>query len=105
VSAASLPTTEPAPARPKVFLYANGAAGVGVKGAALAEDGTILGTYACSSLRWLQRDLQTTAFQEKYSAHYPDGFELVWLGETPERDEAWRAAIERHQRIAKEPQS
>jgi hypothetical protein len=77
---------------PKVFIFSNGPCGVGVKGAAIAEDGTVIATWACSSLRWLQRDLRSVSALAKYSAHYPDGFELEWVGD-PKAHEGCKAAI------------
>lgn len=65
-----------------------------VTGLALAEDGTGLCAHISSDPKWAQHDmgLTSTWHHDAYKAHYPDGFELVWIAD-PEHDERWQAAL------------
>lgn len=53
-------------------------------GAAVAEDGAGLAEHISSSEEWCRRDMQHAAKREIYAAHYPDGYDLIWLGFEPD---------------------
>lgn len=80
--------------KPKIFLFCEATGrGTGavhgstpngdVIGSALAEDGTFLAQHLSSSVDFSKHDLGFTSSQkhELYNAHYPQGFELVWIDE------------------------
>lgn len=71
----------------KILLYTYTPADCrGVIGVALAEDGTGLARHLSTSPNWARYDLTQPAHQATYAAHYPAGYELVWLGHEPDAD-------------------
>ena len=56
----------------------------GVVGVALAEDGTGLARHLSTSTNWARHDLTLPEHLSAYAAHYPTGYELVWLGHEPD---------------------
>lgn len=83
----------------KIFVFCTGRVPKAVArfvGAAVAEDGTEIGTRMSSSMRWLKMDMgigTSGGMHEKYAAHYPQGYELVWV-EHPDNFAPLRAAID-----------
>jgi hypothetical protein len=68
--------------KPKIFLYCYKIGNGGdVIGCALAEDGSGLASHLSSNEAWAQHDMGLTSNwkHEFYQAHYPDGFEVVWV--------------------------
>lgn len=69
----------------KILLYTYTPADCrGVIGVALAEDGAGLAQHLSTSPNWARYDLTQPAHQATYAAHYPAGYELVWLGHEPD---------------------
>ena len=72
---------------PKVYVFvADRCLSGDMVGAAMAEDGTVLGRHICSNESWLRHDLHDRpAGRSACEAHYPDGYDLVVLpeGEVP----------------------
>lgn len=59
-----------------------------VFGVALAEDGAGLAEHLSSNEVWSKYDMTATPGKlEAYAKHYPDGYDLVWLGFEPPLDE------------------
>ena len=55
-----------------------------VIGYALCEDGTNLASHLCSDEYYVPHDMgmgDSIWKHETYDKHYPDGYELVWVGE------------------------
>jgi hypothetical protein len=68
--------------KPKIFCWVN--SGVETEWqivVAMAEDGTSLASHCSSSEHWAKHDIGITSDRkhEKYRAHYPDGYEIVWV--------------------------
>lgn len=74
---------EPDNGLPKVFVFCNDTSPLGCIGVALAEDGTYLAGHASSSEAWLKHDMGVTGTwkHDKYSEHYPGGYEVVYVPE------------------------
>ncbi len=95
-------------AKPKIFItVASRLRTDHLSGVALAEDGVLLASYVSSNETRLQHDLGigSTKQHSKYTEHYPDGYELVWvstneLGARSNRD--FEAAYQRRMQIVKE---
>lgn len=83
-------------ATPKIYVFRAGSSAAGYTYTALAEDGALLLEHVAGDDRVGQHDLGVTSElqHEKYSEHYPDGFEVVWL-EHPSDDAGWKAATEK----------
>lgn len=67
---------------PKIFCWVNSGEGTDWQTVlALAEDGTHLASHVSSSEDWAKHDIgiSTDRKHERYQAHYPDGYELVWV--------------------------
>lgn len=82
--------------KPKIFLViqSRSAWAPDVSGVAIAEDGTLLAAIISSSDAFLEADLRrkTANFEEKY----PQGYELLWMGDLPATDEDFREALRRY---------
>lgn len=69
----------------KIYCFINGKIqGIGdLSVVALAEDGEQLAGHVSSSESYAKHDIgiNSTWKHDKYKAHYPDGYELVWLTE------------------------
>ncbi len=65
-----------------------------VIGYALAEDGTALASHLSSGKFWSKHDMGLTGDwkHDTYAKHYPDGYELEWVGD-PETHKGWLAAF------------
>jgi len=75
-------------------------------GFALAEDGTGLAEHISSDEQWSQYDMTATpAKREAYAKHYPDGYELIWLGCEPdiEQHAELKAALKLNQQDEAQP--
>lgn len=74
---------------PKIFLHYV-SMGRDVLGWGMAEDGYVLSSYLSSDEEWLRHDLGLTSSQKHpdYKAHYPDGYDLVWLGRVESLEKA-----------------
>lgn len=70
-------------------------------GYALAEDGTGLASHWSSDEQWSKHDMGLCSDwkHDIYKQHYPDGYEVAWLGE-PEKDEGWKKAFAINKEIA-----
>lgn len=85
--------------KPKIFVFCAGRIPdtyARFVGKAVAEDGTELGVRHSSTTRWLKLDMgihSSGGMHEKYAAHYPNGYELVWV-EHPDNFAPLRAAID-----------
>jgi hypothetical protein len=79
---------------------------------ALAEDGTLLASHYSSNESFAQMDIGVLPYMPgvppagagntaRYDAHYPDGYELVWIENAGEDERVLRAAeLNRQQAIA-----
>lgn len=57
--------------------------GIGV--GAINEVGECIASHICSSIKWAQRDMMESEWKhEIYQKHYPDGYQLIWVGITDE---------------------
>lgn len=69
----------------KIFItYQDGGVRSGdVIGYALAEDGDNLASHLCSGQHHVRHDMGITSDwkHETYNKKYPEGYELVWVGE------------------------
>lgn len=69
---------------PKIYCFVNSGHGTDWQcGMAMAEDGTCLAEHVSSHVEWAKHDLGIGSDwkHDAYRAHYPDGYELVWLDE------------------------
>ena len=69
---------------PKIFTWCiPGGFGVinDVCAFAMAEDGTALGSHVSSNASWAKADISRPPHSQNFDTHYPDGYEVVWLGE------------------------
>ena len=81
----------------KIFCWVNSGKGTDWQVVmALAEDGTHLASHVSSSEGFARHDIGLTSDwkHEAYKAHYPDGYELVWVddarpGQCPGLDDAY----------------
>lgn len=67
---------------PKIYVFVNGRFANGdVISQAIAEDGTPLGSHLSSNESFAKHDMGITSTwkHEHYAAHYPDGFDVVWV--------------------------
>lgn len=88
---------------PKIFLY-YAQMGRNVLGWGMAEDGHVLSNHLSSGEDWLKHDLGLTSDWKHtdYQAHYPDGYELVWLGRVERLETAppeFQAAFAKNQAL------
>lgn len=86
--------------KPKIFVTAllEGWA-PDLTGYALAEDGVCVANHISSSENFAKHDMGITSDwqHKKYNAHYPDGYELVWIpGAEIEIHEGWLEACKRN---------
>ena len=68
--------------KPKIYVWCNSCAPQWHSGMAMAEDGTHLAGHISSGHGFLVADMgvaHTTAQHDKYDAHYPNGWEIVYL--------------------------
>lgn len=82
---------------PKIFGFVNGGTPGWYIVEALSEDGYFLAQHLCSHPSFGPHDIGVTSDwkHEIYRAHYPEGFEVVWV-EDPKTHEGLKAAYERH---------
>lgn len=94
---------------PRIFIICRDAGarwGQGdVISTALAEDGHVLATHLSSSRGYAHHDMGLDGSKwkwDKYSARYPDGFELVWVENPDDLDSVigLRRAVQANQRMA-----
>lgn len=71
-----------------------------VLGYALAEDGVALAEHLSSNVNFARHDMGLTSDwkHDRYAAHAPDGFELVWVDD-PATSDAWQAALVLNKRL------
>lgn len=87
----------------KIYVFCNhcdlnSPAGEIHHGVAIAEDGHALAGHASSNHAWLEHDMGLNGSDwqhDKYRAHYPEGFELVYI-EDPANDERLTALALAH---------
>lgn len=82
----------------KIFCFINSGAGTDwVITDALAEDGEFLAGHCSSNDSWAKHDIGINSDwkHDAYKAHYPDGYELVWV-ENPRDDSDLKAAYAKH---------
>jgi len=69
--------------KPKIYCTVNGGSPEWWNAIAIAEDGTSLASHICSSIAWARHDMgvdnDVMGKHEAYRAHYPDGYEMVWV--------------------------
>lgn len=89
---------------PKIFVFCNTrceGSGDWHSMVAIAEDGKGLSGHACSNHGWGWHDMGFTSSwkREHYDAHYPGGYELVWVADPskPEETPGLAAAFEANQ--------
>lgn len=63
--------------KPKIYLFHNSTRGGLYCGLAMAEDGTVLGHHASSTLNWMIDDL--AGKEKEFEAHYPAGYALHYV--------------------------
>lgn len=87
----------------KIYCFING----GIPGLysvmAMAEDGTVLAGHGSSNEGWAIHDIgiRGECKHDKYSAHYPDGYELIWVRK-PNKHAGLMAAYANNQARAQE---
>lgn len=88
--------------KPRVYVWINESAPEWYVGLALGEDGCFLASHVSSSPGWFRHDmgLASTWKHEAYSAHYPDGYELVEVEGDPRQHEGLMAAYRLNQETA-----
>ena len=85
----------------KIFCFVNSGMGTDWQHVmAMAEDGTVLAGHVSSSLMFAQHDIGYTSnwHHEVYKAHYPDGYELVWVTH-PQHNTGLREAYSKNQQL------
>lgn len=69
--------------KPKIYCTVNGGREEWWNAIAIAEDGTPLAGHICSAIAWAKHDLgvdnDVMGKHKLYKAHYPDGYEMVWV--------------------------
>lgn len=61
---------------------------------AMTEDGRGVAGHVSSSIGWAHQDMIGSGWKDDaYKSAYPDGYEVVWLGDDPESSAEWRAAF------------
>lgn len=82
---------------PQIYIFVSGQSGTDVIGTALAEDGEVLAGHVSSDVTFLHHDMGLTSDWKHtaYQAHYPDGYEVVWVGD-PDTHAGFWAAYDRH---------
>lgn len=87
--------------KPKIFIFCNCCEGsFGCHdAAALSEDGHFLAGHSCSNHGFISHDMGITSDwkHEKYAAHYPQGYELVYVDIGVEEHAGISAAYAKHQ--------
>lgn len=75
--------------QPKIFAFCCNVEGWSdMHGQAVAEDGTPLADHLSSNEDWSRYDMcESPSKHQVYAAHYPDGYDLVWLGHEPPLDQ------------------
>jgi hypothetical protein len=65
--------------KPKIFIFCNCCSHEWHNATALAEDGNFLADHICSDHGFIPGDMGVTSDwkHDRYTEHYPDGFELV----------------------------
>jgi hypothetical protein len=84
---------------PKIYIFANGETPVGdLIGTAIAEDGTLLGQHYSTNAFYMKHDMGLSSENKHnfYRAHYPDGFEVVFVPD-PSKNPGLLAALKRNQ--------
>lgn len=68
--------------KPKIFVFCNGCSPEWHPHCAIAEDGAVLAQHLCSHHGWALHDMGVREDgwkRDLYAAHYPDGFEVVYV--------------------------
>lgn len=79
------PHNKPVDELPEIFCLNNGGRPGWYNAVAVAEDGTPLGSHACSSEAYMPHDLgmlegcRLDRHENSYSKHYPDGYRMTWI--------------------------
>ncbi len=89
------PQPETTTTLPKIFVFINGRNALGFEGCAISEDGKCLAGHCSSSPGWTRVDMIDSGWKdERYAAHYPNGYMIVDLIDVdPDTDEGFRAAV------------
>jgi hypothetical protein len=71
----------------------------GGHGHAMDEAGNYLASHYSSNISWAKHDIGASSdwHHEAYRAAHPEGFEIIWLGDTPATDAGWVKAWEINQ--------
>jgi hypothetical protein len=95
-TAMAMTTTMAIEPKPKIFLAVQSrtAWAPDVSGCAIAEDGTLLAAHVSSTDKFLELDLRRHTAQ--FDAHYPGGYELIWIGDLAATDKDFREAMRKH---------
>jgi hypothetical protein len=83
----------------KIFVFINSGAGTEwVNGCALAEDGVFVAGHLSSSEGWFEHDMGLCSSwkHDLYKAHFPDGYELVYVANGIKEHPGIKAAYELH---------
>jgi hypothetical protein len=89
----------------KIFCFINGGSPGWYNVAALAEDGYCLAGHLSSSEGWAKHDIGIGSDwkHEQYKAHYPDGYELVWLNDDElDINKEFNLAIKKNEELGEE---
>lgn len=89
--------------KPKIYAFVNGGSDDWWNMAALSEDGIFLAGHVCSHPVYGQHDMGVTSDwkHEYYRAHYPDGYEVIWV-EDARTDSRLAEAHAKHMALGKE---
>lgn len=82
---------------PKIFCFVNSNQTGLLLVDALAENGAFLAQHASSSKDWAKHDIGINSDwkHDLYRAHYPEGFQLVWVDD-PKTHPELQAAYQKH---------
>lgn len=90
----------------KIFCFINSGKGSDwVVTNALAEDGEFLASHISSNDTWAKHDIGVHSDwkHDAYKAHYPDGYEVVWVddpGHDPDLLAAYQLHLQKYKEIS-----
>lgn len=83
--------------KPKIYVWCNSCSHQWHSGIAMAEDGRVLAGHMSSNHSFQRHDMgveRSDWKHDKYNAHYPDGWELVYVEDDIMQHEGIASAVE-----------